>query len=265
MHGRGAAALLSLVLTACAATVPPPRLPPPGVEPTTEPPPSSRVATDGMSDGPAPRWIELTVTTAEKSVSIGAWCREEVWTPLERAAPVTFVRRQTWSQLGKRKPKQVRTIDDSIWNGIRARLRPTTQGALDFFVEVSAAEMERGATTFTWGASIELDDPKQRTYRFAGRVPAGYAGPVAAWGALSVAVRDEPGDARGLRRTRFTHGFVAGGRRARAEYEELTFDPADPVVREYDGVLQARFALLPRRAAAGFRYEGEWRGTTGFA
>jgi hypothetical protein len=211
------------------------------------------VRTDGHFDGPAPRWIELTLAAPGRQRSWGGWCRQEVWTPLDERAPTPFVLAETWSRLGSRAPRRIDSVRDAVWNGPLARIRPLPDGTVDFVVELFEGRVEQGTERAWHGATIRLPAPRQRSYRFEGSIPAGRSGPVARWGDLEISILDSAaGSGAALVRNRFAHGFVAGASPS-AEYEERTWEPADPVERSYDGVDQALFRLRPTRKAAGFR------------
>jgi len=183
----------------------------------------------------------------------GGWCREEVWTPLDRRVPRGFLRGETWSRLGDRAPRRIAKVRDAVWTGPLARVRPMPDGFVDFVVEVCEGRVGNGDAAEWHGATVALPDPFQRTYRFAGRVPAGHRGPVARWGGLTVSMTDSAAPSGDAALTRFSKGFVAG---SFAEYEELSFTRAEPDERDFDGVVQAVFRLEPVRRAAGFR-DGE--------
>ena len=221
-------------------------LPESGTTPVATAPPAERIREDGHLDGPRPRWIEIRVG----ELAFGAWCREGVWTPLDRRRPTSFVVRESWSRLGGRAPRRLSRVRDAVWNGALARLRPTSNGELDFIVELFEASVAKGAEQSWQGETIRLPIPEQRSYRFEGRVPAGHDGAIARWGNLEVALRDAVEAKGAAELTRFSHGFVAG---ARAAYEERTWTLLDPVERDYDGVLQAVFRLEMTRKAAGIR------------
>jgi len=210
------------------------------------------VRTDGRSDGPAPRWIELAFTTPRAEQAWGGWCREEVWTPLDRRAPTEFVLAERWSRLGTRAPRRIGRVRDAVWNGPLARIRPLASGRVEFVVEIFEGGVDAGTERAWHGATIALPAPRQRSYRFEGSAPAGHAGAIARWGDLVVSMTDRGASSGTPARTRFNRGFVAGDG-ASAVYEELSWAPDDPVVREFDGVDQALFRLRVTRRAAGIR------------
>jgi hypothetical protein len=218
-------------------------LPDSGTTPVATAPPAERVRTDGHLDGPRPRWIEIRIG----DFKFGAWCREGLWTPLDRRKPTEFVTRESWSKLGDRSPRRLSQVRDAIWNGPVARLRPTASG-IDFVVELFEGGVGRGEKQSWHGATIRLPKPRQRSYRFEGSVPPGHRGLIAEWGSLRVELEDSLEQSATASMTVFERGTVAGDR---AVYEERSFTNADPVERDYDGVLQALFALTMTRKAAG--------------
>jgi len=223
-------------------------LPDSGTTPVATAPPADRVRTDGHLDGPRPRWIEIQIG----EFKFGAWCREGVWTPLDRRKPTEFVTRESWSKLGDRSPRRLSQVRDAIWNGPVARLRPTAAG-IDFVVEVFEGSVGRGEKQTWHGATIRLPKPRQRSYRFEGRVPVGHRDVIAEWGTLRVALEDSLEGTARPSMTVFERGIVAGDR---AVYEERSFTNSDPVERDYDGVLQALFTLTMTRKASGI-HDGE--------
>ncbi|MHC4848093.1 MAG: hypothetical protein ACYTEG_06505 [Planctomycetota bacterium] len=218
-------------------------LPDSGTTPVATAPPAERVRTDGHLDGPRPRWIEIRIG----DFKFGAWCREGVWTPLDRRKPTEFVSRESWSKLGDRSPRRLSQVRDAIWNGPVARLRPSASG-IDFVVELFEGGVGPGEKQSWHGATIRLPIPRQRSYRFEGSVPPGHHGMIAEWGSLRVELEDSLEQSTPPSMTVFKHGSVAGDR---AVYEERSFAHAKPVERDYDGVLQAVFSLTMTRKAAG--------------
>jgi len=250
---------------ACASSIPRIDLPESGIEPTAKRErPEPR--TDGRSDGPRPRRIAVRFVTGKDNLPVEGWCREEVWTTLQNRAAIPFVVRESWSRLGDRKPRRIGRTKDSVFQGVLARLRPTGDGFVDFVVEISVARVGPEAEQFEWqGESIELPRPFQEGYRFEGRVPAGYSGPLATWGELSVAIEDSMDlTAPDPKMMRFAIGELLGSVTdipgGVAEYYRVSAGRLKPIERDHDGIVQALFRLERKRVAAGFYRdnENEW-------
>jgi len=242
---------------ACGAVVPKVDLPESGVEPTAKRA-GPQPRTDGRSDGPAPRLIRVRFDTGTQQIAVDGWCREGVWTTLDQRAARPFVLRESWSRLRDRKPRRLGQTKDAVFQGAFARLRPTGDGQLDFVVEISEASVGPDAEEFTWqGKTIRLPRPRQEGFRFEGRLLAGYAGEIARWGELSVAIEDSAEGEATPRRVHFLagqkRGFVAGGRHARAEHYRVSVIRLEPVERDHDGLVQVLFRMQRSRMATGFR------------
>ncbi len=245
-------------MIACAAQVPRVDLPASGAQPTSEAPPAPAIRTDGRSDGPSPRLFAVHVTTGGRTLSLEGWCRQEVWTTLDGRVGLPFVRTESWSRLGQRTPRRLHQSTDAVFQGVLARLRPRPSGEVDFVIEISRGAVESDGPRFEWhGTKVKLPRPSQDGYRFEGLVPAGFAGVIARWGDLQVTLGGEATDSPNAVRFRAGEqtGFVAGGQSALAEFYRLRWSPRKPVERDYEGVLQARFALKRVREATGFRYD----------
>jgi hypothetical protein len=245
---RHRVALLLLFGVACGTTP----LPESGAQPVEDAPPAERIRTDGHHDGPRPRWIEIRVGETK----LGAWCREGVWTPLDERKATAFVVRESWSKLGDRAPRRLSQVEDAVWNGPLARLRPTRDG-IDFVVEVFEGKVERGMEQSWRGTTIRLPKPSQRSYRFEGRVPPGHRDMIAEWGTLRITLHDSLEPTAPPSMTVYKYGVVAG---ERAVYEERSWSHAEVVERDYDGVMQAVFALTMTRKAAGIHDGKEFGG-----
>ena len=252
-------------MIACATSVPRITLPESGIEPTTERAvPDPR--TDGMSDGPSPRRIRVLFATGKEELAVEGWCREQVWTTLQNRAAISFVVRESWSRLGKRKAQRLARTKDAVFQGVLVRLRPTTDGHVDFVVEISTAHVGPEAEKYEWqGESFEMPRPVQDGYRFEGRVPAGYSGPVASWGELSVRIEDSlESTAIDPKVMRFAVGDLIGSvthaRGGLAEFYRIRTERLEPIERDHSGIVQALFRLKRKRVAAGFYYDDkkEW-------
>lgn len=244
-------------MIACATSVPRITLPESGIEPATERPvPEPR--TDGRSDGPAPRRIRVSFATGTEELAVEGWCREEVWTTLQKRAAIPFVVHESWSRLGERKAQRLARTKDAVFQGVLARLRPTGDGHVDFVVEISTARVGPDAEKFEWqGESFEMPRPLQDGYRFEGRFPAGYSGPVASWGDLSVRI-ENPMQSTGAepKMMRFAvdelFGSVTDAPGGVAECYRIRTERLKPIERDHGGVVQALFRLQRKRMAAGF-------------
>ena len=165
----------------------------------------------------------LRAAMPEQTRSWGGWCREGVWTPLDRRVATPFVTRETWSKLGARAPRRIAQTQDAVFNGVLARLRPTSTGAIDFVVELVEGRVDSQGSVLDWqGVEVKLPAPIQRAYRFEGSIPAGHSGPIAVWGELSIELIDSDSDSGGsaagvgagaeaLQRTRFRRPGHSGG------------------------------------------------------
>jgi len=241
---------------ACAAPVPRVTLPESGVEPTAARPiPAPR--TDGLSDGPSPRRIQVRFFTGRDELAVDGWCREGVWTTLEQRAAIPFVVRESWSRLGERKAQRIARTSDAVFQGVFARIRPTGDGQVDFVAEISAAEVTPDFHDWKWeGETVRMPNPSQDGYRFAGRVPAGFRGTIASWGDVTIVIDDgakPAGDAPSMHEFRLgeTLCSVTDIDGAIAEYYRVSVQPLEPIERDHDGLREALFRIQRKRVGSG--------------
>ena len=129
------------------------------------------------------RAVALHVRSGESTIDLEAHCRVGVWTTLQRIRALPFIVRESWGRLGERPPRRLSQSVDDILTGVIARVRPLSDGALEFRIEVAQGYLAetRDLGEFE-GRRILLPRPRRYGYRFAGRVPRGHAqGPIAAW------------------------------------------------------------------------------------
>lgn len=204
--------------------------------------------------------VRIVVEVGDRVVELWSWCRVGVWTTLQELRPERFVTRESWGRLGQRRPRMLARIHDEALGGIVTRLRPERDGSLSFLVEVSAVDSGKlqPAGRF-FHKTILLGHPRRHGYRFRGRAPAEWQGPLARWaGAVTVRLA-------GASETAVAPGgsFVAG-KQASAETFVEEWVPAKPIHVHADGVMRADFRLKRRRRASGFKPDGRgWYNTYG--
>lgn len=254
-------------MIACATTVPRVDLPESGAEPkavSTQPEPR----TDGRSDGPRPRRLAVRFVTGEDELRVEGYCREQVWTTLQKRAAIPFVVRESWSRLGSRRAQRIARTKDSVFQGVLARLRPTGEGRVDFVVEISVAGVGPRAEKFEWqGETIEMPVPYEQGYRFEGSVPAGYRGELAGWGELRISIEDSAPPSNAVPElmdfvSGETPAFVTDTPGALAEHYRVRVQRVAPYEKDHDGIVQALFRLKRERVAVGMQKDDEkgWQG-----
>jgi len=204
--------------------------------------------------------VSLQVEVETEQVLLRAWCRVGIWTTLDRFAAREFVVRESWGRLGSREPRRLARVEDQLLEGVLARLRPEADGSLVFVVEVSRATVEGERKVDHYhGEEISLSIARRYGYRFTGRAPAGFCGPIARWGPGVVVHlgrgEEPPAESVRFRADGGASGLVAGlDGGAEAFVEEWL--PAEPIHVQADGVERRDYRLIRRRRAAGFEEGG---------
>jgi hypothetical protein len=251
--------LLPALLAACAAR---PVLPVPAPEVALAERPFAPAAAPatGAFDSATSTRVDARIVAGGRELRLRAFCRDGVWTTLDRRDARAFVVRESWGKLGERRPRLLARVADDLVTGVVLRVRPERDGTLAYRVEVSAGEVgpDRPAGTFE-GVEVSLPRPRRHGYRFAGVLPAGGSGRVARWGdAVEVHLFISAPSSGPGRVTAFEAEGVLGevaGELAEAEAFVEEWELVPPVFVDAEGVKRGDFRLVPRRRAAGLRLE----------
>jgi len=236
--------------------------------PLTDAPPALPSPEPGAPDSASATFVEAIVRSGGREVKLGAWCRDGVWTTLDRRDARAFVVRESWGRLGERAPKRLARIEWDLVTGVVLRVKPERAGGIAFHAEISEGGIDppRPVGTFE-GVEISLPRPRRHGFRFSGSLRGDANGVVASWTPgveLRLAALGSAGAAPGpaLRfRAAGATGHVVGEAAAAETFVE-EWIPVPPVIVDAEGVKRADFRLQPTRRAAGFRPGSEGKPET---